>query len=162
MGDEITQPAQSAELVRANRQLLRELATREHLDLQTLAVHQAPLAQQRLDHPRCRRLAVGPGDVHDRERAVRVAEQADERRDPVERRVDWIVTEDLIHHRQRMGVEVSPGDEGDCLVTFASPGERARTMQKTGTKYKDENRETSGFQLSTSVYCFYFATILFG
>jgi hypothetical protein len=80
----------------------------------------------------------------------------------VERRVDRIIGKDLIHHRQRMGVEVSPGDEGDCLVTFASPGERARTMQKTGTKYKDENRETSGFQFSTSVYCFYFATILFG
>jgi len=61
-----------------------------------------------------------------------------------------------------MRVEVLLGDESDCLVTFASPGERARTMQKTGTKYKDENRETSGFQVSTSVYRSYFATILFG
>jgi hypothetical protein len=61
-----------------------------------------------------------------------------------------------------MGVEVLPGDEGNCLMTFASPGERAGTMKKTGTKQKDENRETSGFQFSTSVYCFYFATILFG
>jgi len=61
-----------------------------------------------------------------------------------------------------MRVEVLPGDEGNCLMTFASPGERARTMKKTGTKHNDENRETSGFQVSTSVYRSYFATILFG
>ena len=52
---------------------------------------QPALAQQRLDHPGRRRLAVGAGDVHDRERAVRVAEQADQRRDPVEGRVDLVL-----------------------------------------------------------------------
>ena len=52
---------------------------------------QPALAQQRLDHPRGRGLAVGPGDVHDRERTVRVAEQADERGDPVKRRVDLVL-----------------------------------------------------------------------
>jgi len=61
-----------------------------------------------------------------------------------------------------MRVEVLLGNDGDCLMTFASPGERAGTIQKTGTKYKDEKRETSGFQVSTSVYRSYFATILFG
>src|ERR1700741_3071472 len=99
---------------------------------------------------------IGPsGGVFDRIGCYRLAI-------PVERRGDRIVGEDLIYHRQRVRGDVLLGDKGDSRVTFASPGERARTMQKTGTKYKDENRETSGFQLSTSVYCFYFATILFG
>ena len=53
-----------------------------------------------------------------------------------------------------MRVEVLLGNDGDCLMTFASPGERAWTMKKTGTKQKDENRETSGFQVSTSVIAF--------
>jgi hypothetical protein len=52
-----------------------------------------------------------------------------------------------------MRVEVLPSDESNCLVTFASPGERAGTVKKAGTKHKHENRETSGFQISTSIYC---------
>src|ERR1022692_5048530 len=49
---------------------------------------QAAGAQQRLGHPGGRGLAIGPGDVDDGIGPVRVAEQADQRRDPVQRRLD--------------------------------------------------------------------------
>jgi hypothetical protein len=52
---------------------------------------QAALAHQRVDHPGHRRLAVGAGDVDDRERAVRVTQQAGQHRDPVQRRADLML-----------------------------------------------------------------------
>ena len=52
----------------------------------------------------------------------------------VESRIDRIVGENLIHHRQRVRIEILLGDEGDCLMPFAAPCERARTMQETGAK----------------------------
>jgi hypothetical protein len=61
-----------------------------------------------------------------------------------------------------MQIEVLLGDKGDSLVTFASPGEGVGTMKKTGTKYKDKNRETSGIQVSTSCVQIEPLGILFG
>jgi hypothetical protein len=52
---------------------------------------QAPGAQQRVDHPRRRRLAVGPGDVDDRAGPLRVAEQAGQVGDPVQGGVDGVL-----------------------------------------------------------------------
>ncbi len=52
--------------------------------------------------------------------------------EPVEARVDRILSENLIHHRQRVRIQVLLGDESDCLMAFATPRERARTMQKAG------------------------------
>ena len=70
----------------------------------------------------------------------------------VEAWVDRILSENLIHHRQRVRIQILLGDEGDCLMAFATPCERARTMQKTGAKYKnDENCQASPIQVSTSV-----------
>ena len=70
----------------------------------------------------------------------------------VEAGIDRILSENLIHHCQRVGIEVLLGDERDCLMAFATPGECARTMQKTGTEYKsDENCQASPIQVSTSV-----------
>ena len=70
----------------------------------------------------------------------------------VESWIDRIVSENLIHHRQRVRIQVLLGDEGDGLMAFAAPCERARTMQKTGTEYEnDENCEASPIQISTSV-----------
>ena len=58
----------------------------------------------------------------------------------------------LIHHRQRVRIQVLLGDESDCLMTFAAPCECARTMQKTRTEYEnDENCQASPIQISTSV-----------
>ena len=52
---------------------------------------QAHLAQQPLDHPRGRRLAVGAGDVDDREGALGVAQQLHHRGDPVQRRLEVVL-----------------------------------------------------------------------
>ena len=49
---------------------------------------QVQRAQQRVDHARGRRLAVGAGQVDDGVAALRVAEQLGERADPVERRLE--------------------------------------------------------------------------
>ncbi len=52
---------------------------------------QAELAQQRLDDPGRARLAVGSGDVDDREGALRVAEQLHDGADPVERGLEVVL-----------------------------------------------------------------------
>jgi hypothetical protein len=52
-----------------------------------------------------------------------------------------------------MGVEILLGDDGDCLVAFASPGERAGTME-TATEYEDENCQPGAIQISTSIMAF--------
>lgn len=52
---------------------------------------QARLPQHRLDDPRRRRLAVGPGDVDDGEGALRLAEQVHDRADPVEARLEVVL-----------------------------------------------------------------------
>ena len=52
---------------------------------------QAHLAQQPLDHPRGRRLAVGAGDVDDREGALGVAQQLHHRGDAVQRRLEVVL-----------------------------------------------------------------------
>ena len=49
---------------------------------------QVERAQQGVDHPRGRGLAVGPGQVDHRVAALRVAEQVEEGRDPVQRRLE--------------------------------------------------------------------------
>ena len=52
-----------------------------------------------------------------------------------------------------MSVEVLLGDKGDCLMAFASPGERAGTME-TATEYEDENCQAGAIQVSTSIMAF--------
>ena len=70
----------------------------------------------------------------------------------VKRRIDRIVSENLIHHRQRVRIQILLGDEGDGLMAFAAPCECARTMQENRTKYEnDENCQASPIQVSTSV-----------
>ena len=65
--------------------------------------------------------------------------------------IDRIVSKNLIHHRQRVRIQILLGDECDCLMAFAAPRERARTMQQTETKYEsDENSKTGPIQVSTS------------
>jgi hypothetical protein len=72
--------------------------------------------------------------------------------EPVEAWIDRILSKNLIYHRQRVRIEVLLGDESDCLMAFATPRECARTMQKTGTKYEnDEDCQASAIQVSTSV-----------
>ena len=65
--------------------------------------------------------------------------------------IDRILSKNLIHHRQRVRIQVLLGDEGDCLMAFAAPCERARTMQETKAEHKnDENCQASPIQVSTS------------
>jgi hypothetical protein len=72
--------------------------------------------------------------------------------EPVEPRVDRIFSENLIHHRQRVRIQILLGDKGDRLMAFAAPCERAGTTHKTEAKYKNnENCQAGPIQVSTSV-----------
>src|SRR4029077_17152096 len=70
----------------------------------------------------------------------------------IEAWIHRILSENLIHHRQRVRIQILLGDESDCLMAFATPCERARTTQKTEAKYKNnDNYQAGPIQISTSV-----------
>ena len=118
----------------------------EALGAERLAVHADPLpdrgqvrageqagsqpagTQQRLDHPGGRGLAVGPGDVDDRVRPLRVTEQRGQRRDPVQGRLDGMLGppgEDLLLGLPQPRLRVGHGCSQMATVTLAAYG-RAR------------------------------------
>ena len=95
---------------------------------------QAELAQQRLDHPGGRGLAVGAGHVDDRVGALRRAEQVDERADPVQGRRQVVLRRPLedgplhvaqpaqvLGHPRSLG---SPGAASTSTTSSAEDGSR--------------------------------------
>ena len=129
----------------------------EALGAERLAVHADPLpdrgqvrageqagsqpagAQQRLDHPGGGGLAVGPGDVDDRVGPLRVTEQAGQRRDPVQGRLDRMLGppgDDLPLDLPQPGLVVGHGCSTWSTVTLAaycrSPGHPDRAPNGAG------------------------------
>src|SRR6266702_352186 len=118
----------------------------EPLGAQRLGVHADPLAhrdqvrageqpraqaarvEQGLHHPRRRGLAVGPGHVDHRVRALRVAEQAGQLPDPVQRRVDRVLGtagQDLPLDLAQPRLDVSAHWRASGTTVTARPARRA-------------------------------------
>src|SRR5690606_511382 len=82
---------------------------------------QPQLAQQPLGHPRRRGLAVGAGEVDDREGPLRVAEQLHDPADTVQRRLDRVLVgpgQDLLGHLGQAGLDLRVGRHGPTLLSM--------------------------------------------
>ena len=105
------------------------LAHRDQVRAGEAAGAQAALTQQGVDHARGGGLAVGAGDVDDREGALRIAEQADEGGYPVQGRLDRRL-------RRRPTISRSTSCRVASSVTAGSQTSQCSPVQATGARWR--------------------------